>query len=378
MSTAGSTRWSEESAKAEVASPDVRFTRLARSQAAGNDTPLDLALLLEQARTSMQDAPRAPIDLLSRADPHGSPVLWKLNAAQTLVAASRSFTPMVDDPLTFGRIAATGALSQVFATGATPLFALASFGAPRPSFPVENIAHILLGAETALSASGAAMIAGNAFEAVVPTLALVVLGSARPDRLRQVGGAEAGDAIVLAKPLGLGIYAAAYDKQKLDDAAYRSFVHVATQANAAGIALAAIKNVHAQCEVADAGLAGQLLAMCRAAALPARIAMRTIPCLPHALALAKAGCINRMSARNWNRYGAAIRLDDALMPETRALLTDPQMSGGLLVACKPTSADRVVRLLRDAGCAAAAEIGRFGTEVEQNATSRAAWLEITK
>ena len=148
----GSTRWSEESAKAEVASPDVRFTRLARSQAAGNDTPLDLALLLEQARMSMQDARRAPIDLLSRADPHGSPVLWKLNAAQTLVAASRSFTPMVDDPLTFGRIAATGALSQVFATGATPLFALASFGAPTPSFPVENIAHILLGAETALSA----------------------------------------------------------------------------------------------------------------------------------------------------------------------------------------------------------------------------------
>ena len=379
MSTAGSTRWSGGSARADVASPDVRLTRFARTPtAAGNNTLPDLALLLEQARTFSPKSWPTPVDLLSGANPNASPVLWKLNAAQTLVTASRFSTPMVDDPHDFGRIAATGALSRVLATGATPLFALASLGVPATSFPVERIAHILQGAQDALSASGTAMIAGNAFDAVVPTLALVVLGSARPDRLRQVGGAQPGDAIVLGKPLGLGVYAAAFDRQKLDDDAYRSLVQVATQSNAAGRALSAIKNVHALCDVADSGLAGQLLAMCRGAALPASIAMRAVPCLPHALALAKAGCIDRMSARNWNSYGAAIRLDDALMPEARALLTDPQSSGGLLVACKPASADRVVKLLHDAGCAVAAEIGRFGTVPEEGAPGRAAWLEVTR
>ena len=226
-------------------------------------------------------------------------------------------------------------------------------------------------------AVGAVVTGGRSFPSAVPLLGFVAIGVARPDRIRDARGAQPGDAIVLAKPLGTGIYTAALARQKLDAAAYRDLVEGAVQANAAGPALAAIGNVHALAEVSETGLAGRLLAMCRAASLTARIAVHAIPRLPQALALAKGGCIARVSAHNWNRDGAAIRLHDAVMPESRALVTDPQASGGLLVACKPSSADRIVKLLHDAGFAEAAEIGRFGDAPPPGADRiHTAWLEV--
>ena len=355
----------------------VRLTRFAQEPGVGaNAAVRDLAQLFESARTASSHPWPVPADLQSGLSA-GDVTRWSLNTAQTLVAAQTFFLPMVDDPFDFGRIAATGALSPVFASGATPLFAFASMGMPGGVFPEAFIARIVAGQEAGFRAVGAVVTGGRSFTSAVPMLGFVAIGVARPDRIRDARGARPGDAIVLAKPLGTGIYTAALARQKLDAAAYRDFVERAVQANAAGPALAAIGNVHALAEVSETGLAGRLLAMCRAASLSARIAVHTIPRLPQALALAKGGCIARASAHNWNRDGAAIRLHDAVMPESRALVTDPQASGGLLVACKPTSADRIVTLLRDAGFAEAAEIGRFGEAPPQDADRIASpWLEV--
>ena len=356
---------------------NVRLTRFAQEPGVGANAEVrDLAHLFEAARASSSQPWPVSADLLSGLSA-GDTTRWNLNTAQTLVAAQTFFLPMVDDPFDFGRIAATGALSPVFASGATPLFTLAFMGMPGGVFPEPFIARVAAGQEAGFRTAGTVVTGGSAFESAVPLLAFVAVGVARPDRIRDARGAQPGDAIVLAKPLGMGIYTAALARQKLDAVAYRDFVERAVQANAAGTALAAIRNVHALAEVSETGLAGRLLAMCRAASLTARIAMHAIPSLPHALALAKGGCIARASARNWNRDGAAIRLDDALMPEARALLTDPQASGGLLVTCKPASADRIVKLLHDAGFAEAAEIGRFGEAPPQDAGRiDASWLEV--
>ena len=356
---------------------NVRLTRFAQEAGAGaNAAVRDLALLFEAAHAASSQSWSVPVDLLSGLSGRDA-TRWNLNTAQTLVAAQTFFLPMVDDPFDFGRIASTGALSPVFATGATPLFALAFMGMPDGVFPEAFIARIVTGQEAGFRVAGAVVTGGSSFPSAVPVLGFVAIGVARPDRIRDAGGAQPGDSIVLAKPLGMGIYTAALARQKLDAAAYRDFVERAVQANAAGTAMAAIRNVHALAEVSETGLAGRLLAMCRAASLTARIDMHAIPHLPQALALAKSGCIARASARNWNRDGAAIRLGDALMPEARALLTDPQASGGLLVACKPTSADRIVKLLHDAGFDQAAEIGRFGEAPPQDADRiDVPWLEV--
>lgn len=356
---------------------ELRLTRFAQESGVGaNAAVRDLAQLFEAARAASPQPWPVPADLVSGLAA-GEATRWNLNSAQTLVTAQSFFLPMVDDAFDFGRIAATGALSPVFASGATPLFVLAFMGIPGGVFSDASVARIVAGQEAGFRAAGTVVTGGASFPSAVPLLGFVAIGVARPDRIRDARSAQPGDAIVLAKPLGMGIYTAALARQKLDAAACRDFVEHAVQANSAGPALAAIRNVHALAEVSETGLAGRLLAMCRAASLTARIAMRAIPSLPRALALAKGGHIARASARNWNRDGASIRLGDALMPECRALLTDPQASGGLLVACKAGSAERVVKLLHDAGFAQAAEIGRFGEAPLQEADRIATpWLEV--
>ncbi len=289
------------------------------------------------------------------ASPLGSAgtTLWKINAAQMLVVSLTSRDAAIDDAFECGRIAATAALTAVHARAAKPLFARLTCACPAGASDAAK-RSLIDGVAVALNDAGAALADAQLVDAPALRFDVLVVGVVRPDRAKAPDGAQPNDVLILGGPLGLGIYAAASAKGRLADDDRADLIAHATRANRVGIALGTIRNVHAVGEVGSTGLVATALAM--AAASPATIESRLVPALPRALALAKTGCVAPESSRNWNRDGARVALADAVMPEMRSLLTDPHPGGVLLVACKPESVDRVLKLFDGA----AAVIGRFG------------------
>lgn len=298
-----------------------------------------------------------PPQLLVGIETSDDAAVWQLNDQQALVATTDFFMPIVDDPFDFGRIAATNAISDVYAMGATPIFALAIVGMPINVLPLDTVARILEGGRSVCTNAGIPIAGGHSIDSVEPIYGLVVLGLAHPSRIRKNSTARAGDVLVMGKALGVGIYSAALKKEQLDEAAYARMVAVATQLNTPGPALAELDGVHAMTDVTGFGLAGHLLELCRGAQLDARISMGDVPLLPGVLELAQTGVVTGASGRNWQSYGADVHLDDSLSAAQKALLSDPQTSGGLLVSCSPDVAGRVVELFRSQGFADATVIG---------------------
>jgi selenide,water dikinase len=230
---------------------------------------------------------------------------------------------------------------------------------PIATLPLEAIRRILEGGQSVCAAAGIPIAGGHTIDTVEPIYGLVAVGIADPRNIRRNADARDGDVIVLGKPLGVGIYSAALKRGTLGDDDYRALVDSATRLNTPGIALAAMDGVHAMTDVTGFGLLGHLLEMCRGAKLGADVGFEQLPRLPNALARARDGCVTGASARNWDDYGADVTLGAALGSTERALLTDPQTSGGLLVACAPSAVDAVLDTFRREGFGAAATIGRF-------------------
>jgi selenide,water dikinase len=278
----------------------------------------------------------------------GATTLWKINVAQTLVVSNTSREAAIDDAFECGRIAAAAALSAVHATAAQPLFARLTCACPPGASEAARRA-LIEGVAVAMSDASAVLADAQFVEAAELRFDVLVAGIVRPDRIKRAAGAQAGDALVLASPLGTGIYAAAHTKGRLADDDRLALIGEATRTNSVGIAFGTIRNVHAVVEVGPQGLIAAVLALGAASALSGVIESSQVPALPRALALAKSGCVAPESSRNWNRDGARVELADAVMPEMRALLTDPQVSGALLVACKPESVGRVLELCAAGG-----------------------------
>jgi selenide,water dikinase len=285
--------------------------------------------------------------------------VWRLNDEQALIATTDFFMPIVDDPFDFGRIAATNAISDVYAMGGTPIMALALVAMPIDKLPVEVIGRVLAGGQAACTEAGIPIAGGHTIDSVEPIYGLVVMGLVHPDRVRRNAGAKAGDLLVLGKPIGIGVLSAALKKNRLDAAGYARLVETTTRLNKPGAALAGIAGVHALTDVTGFGLAGHALEMARGARLHARLAWSSVPVLEGVAELAAAGCITGASNRNWAGYGAEVELDAGLPPLTRELLCDPQTSGGLLVACDEAALPEVLAAFRDGGFAQAAVIGRM-------------------
>jgi selenide,water dikinase len=296
-------------------------------------------------------------DLLVGTETADDAAVYRLNDEQAIVATTDFFMPIVDDPYDFGRIAATNALSDVYAMGGKPLFALALVGMPTNVLPRETIARVLEGGEAVCADAGIPVAGGHSIDSVEPIYGLAAIGVVHPQRIAKNAGARAGDRLVLGKPLGVGILSAALKKGKLDDAGYAAMIAATTQLNRPGTALAALPGVHAMTDVTGFGLLGHLLELCRGSGLSARVDYAALPWLDAAPALAQAGFVTGASARNWAAYGADVALSPALPPLAQALLTDPQTSGGLLVACDADSVDRVLDCLRAGGFERAAVIG---------------------
>ncbi len=306
-------------------------------------------------------APRGllPPDLLVGTETADDAAVYRLNDEQALVATTDFFTPIVDDPRDFGRIAATNAISDVYAMGGTPILALALVGMPLDKLPLDAVGAILEGGASVCREAGIPVAGGHSIDTLEPIYGLVALGLVHPARVRRNADARAGDLLVLGKPLGVGVLSAALKKGLLDAAGYAEMLRLTTQLNRVGAELGALPGVHAMTDVTGFGLAGHLLEVCRGSGLAAELDWAAVPLIDAAAAHARAGIATGASARNWDGYGGQVRLDAALQPWQRALLTDPQTSGGLLVSCAPEVAGAVLARFRKAGFSQAAVVGRM-------------------
>ena len=281
--------------------------------------------------------------------------VYRLNDNQALVATTDFFTPVVDDPYDFGRIAATNALSDVYAMGGTPIMALAIVGMPLGKISIEDVQRILAGGASVCQAAGIPVAGGHSIDSAEPIYGLVALGLVHPDRVMRNSGAQAGDVLVLTKGLGVGLFSAALKRGELDAAGYATMLASTTRLNTPGGVLPGIAGVHAVTDVTGFGLLGHTLEMCQGAGLAAEVRFADVPLLPGAEGLARAGVVTGAGGRNWASYGASVEVSADLPGWAAAMLCDPQTSGGLLIAVAPAAVDRVMAEL----IAPAAVIGRM-------------------
>ena len=339
---------------------------------APNDLPLKLTSFSHGGGCGCKIAPGVLAEILKKSS--GFPVppqllvgietaddaaVYKLNDEQALIATTDFFMPIVDDPYDFGRIAATNAISDVYAMGGTPIFALALVGMPIDKLPIDTIGKIIQGGESICAEAGIPIAGGHTIDSVEPIYGLVVLGLVHPSKVKRNADAQAGDKLILGKPLGVGVMSAALKKGALDAAGYAAMIENTTKLNKPGKALSELAGVHALTDVTGFGLLGHLLELARGAGLKARLEMDSIPLLPGVRELAENGYLTGASGRNWAGYGHDVTLDARITPVQQMLLTDPQTSGGLLVACAPDTVDEVLALFAREGFAHAAVIGEM-------------------
>jgi selenide,water dikinase len=300
-----------------------------------------------------------PKELLVGIETADDAAVYKLNDEQALIATTDFFMPIVDDPYDFGRIAATNAISDVYAMGGTPIMALALVGMPINKLPIEIIGKIIKGGESICAEAGIPIGGGHTIDSVEPIYGLVVMGLVHPSKIKRNADAKTGDILILGKPIGVGILSAALKKDALDAAGYATMIASTTKLNKPGIALSNLPGVHAMTDVTGFGLLGHMLEVARGSGLTAKLEMAKIPLLKNVQQLAVDGYVTGASERNWAGYGHDVVLDKDISVVQKALLTDPQTSGGLLVSCDPSSVAEVLALFAREGFADAAVIGEM-------------------
>jgi selenide, water dikinase len=264
--------------------------------------------------------------------------VWELDGGTCIIATTDFFMPMVDDPFDFGRIAATNALSDIYAMGGNPIMALSILGMPIDKISTTMIRRILDGGASVCDNAGIPVAGGHSIDSPEPIYGLAVIGVGTRDNIRRNVGAVAGDKLILTKPLGIGVYSAAFKKNALSQVAYDEFVATTTLLNRVGTQLAQDSAVHAMTDVTGFGILGHALEMARGSHVSIMINSSELPFLNEAVALAQNGYITGASGRNWKSY-----CDDVILPTgtpdwLRQLYCDPQTSGGLLIACASEAA----------------------------------------
>ncbi len=332
----------------------VRLTSLAHGGGCGCKlAPGVLAEILAGA-----PAAGAFANLLVGTETSDDAAVWRLNDQQALVATTDFFMPVVDDAFDFGRIAAANALSDVYAMGASPILALAIVGMPVDRVSIETIRGVLAGGAAVCAQAGIPVAGGHSIDSVEPIYGLVALGLAHPDRVMTNRGAREGDVLILTKALGVGVLSAAFKQERLGPEGYAALIASTTQLNTLGTELAGMAGVNAVTDVTGFGLLGHALEMSRGAGLRVEIDAAAPALLPGVEDLARAGVRTGASTRNWASYGGQVRAEDGLAAWRRDLLTDPQTSGGLLIAVAKAQAEAVLQLARRRGYAASRVVGR--------------------
>ncbi|WP_428374348.1 selenide, water dikinase SelD [Lichenicoccus sp.] len=321
---------------------DVRLTALAHGGGCG------CKLAPSVLQQILADMPLAGpfANLLVGTETGDDAAVYRLNDTQALVATTDFFMPVVDDPELFGRIAATNALSDIYAMGATPILALAILGMPLGRISIAAIRRIVAGGMATCAEAGIPVAGGHSIDSPEPIYGLVALGLVHPERLMRNSSAQAGDRLILTKGLGIGIYSAALKQGRLDPAGYQAMIASTTQRNDVGIALAGMPGMHAMTDVTGFGLLGHALELCRGSGLAATLRMTDVRLLHGAAGLARDGVRTGAGSRNWASYGEDVRLEPDIGEWQKDLLCDPQTSGGLLLAVAASAVDGVLALLR--------------------------------
>lgn len=300
-----------------------------------------------------------PPQLLVGTETSDDAAVYQINANQAIVATTDFFMPIVDDPHDFGRIAATNAISDIYAMGGTPLFALALVGMPVNVLPLETIGAILEGGAAVCRQAGIPIAGGHTIDSVEPIYGLVAIGIVNPAHLKRNSDARPGDKLILGKAVGVGVYSAALKKDALHAVDYETMIASTTQLNTPGPLLACLDGVHAVTDVTGFGVLGHLAEICKGSGVAARLSFADVPLLPRAEEFVAAGYKTGASARNWESYGAMVRLAAGLGESANTLLTDPQTSGGLLVSCAPEAVTEVLSVFLQQGFSHVSVIGEI-------------------
>ena len=305
--------------------------------------------------------PRILVDAATRDDA----AVYQLTPDRAIVATVDFFTPIVDDPYDFGRIAAANAFSDVYAMGGTPLLALNLVGWPRDKLPYDMLGEILRGGADIAKEAGAFVLGGHSIDDPEPKYGMVAIGEVHPDRLITLARARAGDVLVLTKPIGTGVLATALKRDLATAADIAPAVQSMTTLNAAAArAMRATGNgVHAATDVTGFGLLGHLHNMLAASGMAAEIDAAAVPLLPKAVELAERGAIPGGTKRNRDALGPHVKIADGGPEPVRVLLFDAQTSGGLLIAVDPDRASALLAALEREGTPVAAKIGRIARGV---------------
>jgi len=325
--------------------PQIRLTSLAHGGGCG----CKLAPSVLHQLLSGNPATKPYKQLLVGIETGDDAAVWQLNDETCLIATTDFFMPMVDDPYDFGRIAATNALSDVYAMGGKPILALAILGIPVDKMAPELVRKILEGGSAVCTAAGIPIAGGHSIDSPEPIYGLAVIGICRPQDVRRNSDAKPGDALILTKALGVGIYSAAIKKGVLPPEGYTEMIATTTLLNRIGAELAQDADVHAITDITGFGLLGHALEMARGSNLTLVVRVGELPLLSHAASLAQRGNVTGASARNWASYGSGVTISPTITEWQRHLLTDPQTSGGLLIACAADRADAIRRAIVDAG-----------------------------
>ncbi|WP_176074261.1 selenide, water dikinase SelD [Brucella intermedia] len=337
----------------DIASP-IRLSTLAHGGGCG----CKLAPAVLQDLLSDQPVMQPFSQLLVGTETGDDAAVWQLDDENCVIATTDFFMPMVDDPFDFGRIAATNAISDVYAMGGTPIMALAILGMPVNKMPAEMIREILNGGSSICAEAGIPVAGGHSIDAPEPIYGLAVIGTCKLSNLRKNSGARPGDTLILTKAIGVGIYSAAFKKQELDSAGYDEMMASVTLLNRVGAELGKDDAVHAVTDVTGFGILGHALEMARGSSAGIALDYSALPFLNQAEHLAQAGFVTGASTRNWASYGHGVQLPDDYLLWKQQLLTDPQTSGGLLVSCAPQQAERLLGSIRAAGYPSARIVGK--------------------
>ena len=301
--------------------------------------------------------PRILVDASSRDDA----AVFQMAPDRAIVATVDFFTPIVDDPYDFGRIAATNAFSDLYAMGATPLFALNLVGWPRDKLPFELLGEVLRGGADVARAAGAFVLGGHSVDDPEPKYGMAAIGEVHPERIVTNAGARPGDALVLTKPLGTGVLTTALKRDLLSEADVAPAVTAMTTLNAGAARAMLGVGVHAATDVTGFGLLGHLRTLLEASGAAAELRAAAVPFLPRAREAAERGAVPGGTERNMAAVADAVHFAAGVDQATRLLFVDAQTSGGLLIAVPAERADALVAALGRERTPVAAVIGRVVT-----------------
>lgn len=339
----------------------IRLTAFSRGSGCG--CKIAPAVLQEILQSNKQ--PFFTDKLLVGNQSNDDAAVYLLNDDKAIISTTDFFTPIVDDPFVFGQIAAANAISDVFAMGGNPLMALAILGWPVDKIPPAIAQQVIEGGRDICSKAGIPLAGGHSIDSSEPIFGLAVTGEINPAHIKKNNSAKPNDLLLLTKPIGIGILAAAQKRGILEEADLQLMVEQLTQLNKVGGALGKIEGVHAITDITGFGFIGHLMEMTAGSNLGATINYSQIPIIPAAKKFIAQRVVPDATYRNWNAYSKEVQFEKGVdVMEAFSLLPDPQTNGGLLIAVSEDAFTDCTKVLNEFGLAAFAKpIGRL-TEYE--------------